>query len=278
MMLKILYLFLVIATPSFFAVSQAEKQGLEGILVEKYYVAGKNDQAANAYAGELKKNAVTYRIYVDLLPGYRFQAAYGSKEHPLFFRTSTSFFNNTDKGGVVASVIPRRSLGKNTVMLDSWLSVGTASELSLGIPKTDDDTSGFVEFEQGYLVNRTKEVPVLPGERDGLKYTLNMPLHTFFGLDSVIQVFGNKGGNEFFVNNGAWACMGKGSMGVDSLSQNRVLIAQLTTDGSLEYELNIQIGTPEGKVQRYVARNPKESEFTHESLVLSTKKSKKTKK
>jgi hypothetical protein len=56
------------------------------------------------------------------------------------------------------------------------------------------------------------------------------------------------------------------------------LIGQVTTDGELSFELNIQIGTPEGKVQRYVARNPMESEFTHESLVLSSKKSKKTKK
>ena len=274
-MLKKLYVLLIAVLPSFITVAQTQQQGLEGILVEQYYMSGKNDLAANSFAGELKKNAVTYRIYVDLLPGYRFQAAYGSKEHPLFIKTSTSFFNNTDKGGVVASVIPRRSLGKNTVMLDSWLSVGSASELSLGIPKEDDDTSGFVEFENGYLINRTKEVPVLPSERDGLKYTLNMPLHTFFGLDSVIQVFGNKGGSEFVVSNGAWACMGKGSMGVDSLSQNKVLIAQITTDGALEYELNIQIGTPEGKVQRYVARNPKDSEFTNATLVMSNKKSKK---
>ena len=274
-MLKKLYVLLIAVLPSFITVAQTQQQGLEGILVEHYYMSGKNDLATNSFAGELKKNAVTYRIYVDLLPGYRFQAAYGSKEHPLFIKTSTSFFNNTDKGGVVASVIPRRSLGKNTVMLDSWLSVGSASELSLGIPKEDDDTSGFVEFENGYLINRTKEVPVLPSERDGLKYTLNMPLHTFFGLDSVIQVFGNKGGSEFVVSNGAWACMGKGSMGVDSLSHNKVLIAQITTDGALEYELNIQIGTPEGKVQRYVARNPKDSEFTNATLVMSNKKSKK---
>ena len=274
---KKLYVLLIFVMPSFFAVSQTEEQGLEGVVVEKYYVSGKNDLEANSFAGELKKNSVTYRIYVDLLPGYRFQAAFGSNEHPLFFRTNTSFFNNTDKGGVVASVIPRRSLGKNTVMLDSWLSVGTASELSLGIPKEEDDTSGFVAFENGYLVNRTKDVSVLPSERDGLKYSLNMPIHTFFGLDSVIQVFGSKGGNEFYVNNGAWACMGRGSIGVDSLSHNKVLIAQLTTDGILEYELNIQIVTPKGKVQRYVARNPKEIEFTDDSLVLSKNKSNKNK-
>jgi hypothetical protein len=258
---------------------QIIEQGLEGIIVEKYYVSGKNDLAANDYAGKLRKNATTYRIFVDLLPQYRFQAAYGSKEHPLYFKTSTSFFNNTDKGGVAASLIPMRNLGKNTVMLDSWLSVGTSGELTLGIPKNDDDTSKLIEFQSGFLNNKSKCVTFSPREKDGLKYTLDMPLHTLFGLDSVIQTFGYKGGNEFYVDNGAWACMGKGSMGVDSLSHNRVLIAQLTTDGTLEFELNLQILTPEGKVQRFVARNPQGQEFISESLVRTRKSSinKKTK-
>jgi hypothetical protein len=246
-------------------------RGLEGIIVEKYYVSGKDDLAANDYAGKLKKNATTYRIFVDLLPQYRFQAAYGSKEHPLYFKTSTSFFNNTDKGGVAASLIPMRNLGKNTVMLDSWLSVGTSGELTLGIPKEDDDTSKLIEFQSGFLNGKSRCVAFSPRERDGMKYSLNMPLHTLFGLDSAIQVFGYKGGKEFYIDNGAWACMGKGSMGVDSLTKNRVLIAQLTTNGDLEFELNIQIGTPEGKIQRYVARNPQEGELTLESLERTKK-------
>jgi hypothetical protein len=273
------WVFLLLISMSVRAQCQIMEQGLEGVIVEKYYVSGKDDLAANDYAGKLKKNATTYRIFVDLLPRYRFQAAYGSKEHPLYFKTSTSFFNNTDKGGVVASVIPMRNLGKNTVMLDSWLSVGTSGELTLGIPKEDDDTSKLVEFQSGFLNNKSRCVRFSPRERDGMKYTLDMPLHTFFALDSVIQTFGNKGGNEFYVDNGAWACMGKGSMGVDSLSHNRVLIAQLTTDGTLEFELNLQIGTPDGKVQRFVARNPQEQEFINESLVRTRKSSinKKTK-
>jgi hypothetical protein len=245
-----------------------DQPGLEGIFVEKFYIAGKEDLVSNSYAGELKQHSVTYRIYVDLLPRYRFQAAYGSKEHPLFFRTTTSFYNNTDKGGVVASIIPRRSIGRNTVLLDSWLSVGTAGELCLGVPKEDDDAADFVEFEESFLRNHSKDIGYPIRERDGMKYSLDMPLHTFFGLDSAIQVFGYKGGKEFYLDNGAWACMGKGSLGVDSLSRNRILIAQLTTDGKLEFELNLQIATPEGKIQRFVARNPKENEYVNESLIL----------
>jgi hypothetical protein len=263
---------------SCFFSAQETRHGLEGIIVEKYYKTTKEDLLVNNIGGNLKKNSTTYRIFVDLLPGYRFQAAYGSGEHPLYIKTTTDFYNNIDKGSTVASLIPRRSLGKNTVMLDSWISVGTAGELSLGILKEEDDSTETIPHESNLLSGTDIETGSSLKVKDGLTYSIEMPSHTLFGLDSVIQVFGNKGGNEFVVNNGAWACMGKGSLGPDSLTNNRILIGQVTTDGELSFELNIQIGTPEGKVQRYVARNPMESEFTHESLVLSSKKSKKTKK
>ena len=62
------------------------QNGLENIIVEKYYVANAADAAAadvdatNAgYAtGALPVGSVTYRVYADLLPGYKVQALYGT--------------------------------------------------------------------------------------------------------------------------------------------------------------------------------------------------------
>ena len=68
--------------------------------------------------------------------------------------------------------------------------------------------------------------------------------------------------------------MGKGSQGADSLS-NKILIAQFTTYGKLSYQLNLLIGTPDGKSEKYVAHNPIEGEFTHPDLYSITKKIKK---
>ena len=73
-------------------------------------------------------------------------------------------------------------------------------------------------------------------------------------------------GKSFRIENGAWACMGKGVSGVDSLGSNTILIAQITTKGKLNYELNLLLRTAEGKEQKFVAKDPIENEFLHPSL------------
>ena len=66
--------------------------GLENIIVEKYYVSNAAD--AGGSMGTLPVGSVTYRIFADLLPGFKFQALYGIPTHELRFETTTSFFNN----------------------------------------------------------------------------------------------------------------------------------------------------------------------------------------
>ena len=108
--------------------SAAQTNGLERIIVEKYYVSSKQDSEASNLTGKLAKGSVTYRVFVDLVPGHRFSMAYGSSTHPLFFKTNTYFYNHIENGSTVASTVLKRKLSKNTLMLDSWLSVGTAAE------------------------------------------------------------------------------------------------------------------------------------------------------
>jgi hypothetical protein len=248
------------------------QNGLETILVEKYYVSDANDTIANSYAGKLPIGSTTYRIYADLLPGYRFQAAYGTSSHNLFFKTTTLFFNNEDRGNVIANVIPLRNLKQNTVMLDSWLSVGSAAEDCFGILKEDDDSLYSVLHDKLFLQNKSFDgIPV--SLKDGLMESENIPRPTFFKIDSAAAVFNNsQKGGYFYTDNGAWACLGAGSVGPDSLTTNRVLIAQITTDGEFSFELNIQIGTPiTGVSQKYVARNPVNNEILLPSLIFNSK-------
>jgi hypothetical protein len=86
--------------------------------------------------------------------------------------------------------------------------------------------------------------------------TINSP--TRLGADNQFAMLDaqNDGTNGpvFSTTDGSWASLG-GSMGPDA-ETNQVLIAQITTDGILSFELNIQIGTPEGNVEKYVASNP----------------------
>ena len=63
------------------AVTKAQN-GLEGVIVETYYVSEPNDTNANIVGGVLPVGSVTYRVYLDLLPGYKFQVCYGIIDHP----------------------------------------------------------------------------------------------------------------------------------------------------------------------------------------------------
>ena len=106
----------------------AKAQGLENVIVERYYVSDANDAAGSS--GALPVGSVTYRIYADMLPGYKFQAIYGIPAHTLKLTTSTSFFNNEDRGATTPSYTKLQAKA-NTVMLDSWFSVGAAFFLSV---------------------------------------------------------------------------------------------------------------------------------------------------
>ena len=258
------------------------QDGLEGIIVEKFYVSTKADNAGKMYSGDLPKGSVTYRIYVDLKPGYRFQAAYGSQEHPLIIESSENFFNHVEAGNIQPSIIPQRTYKKNIALLDSWLSVGSCGEGHLGILKEYDDTISdkYIKFEKGYFRNKKKIIPLY--EKDGMKSSPFVPFTTVFNFDSLSHVLGSiTRSKKLKIDNAGWAFLGKGTLGADSLTTNCVLIAQLTTHGSLNFELNLLIGGPNGTSQTYVARSPNQlkNEWTHPDLIFNSEnKKKKTKK
>jgi hypothetical protein len=259
------------------------QDGLEGIVVEKFYVSTKADNAGKLYSGDLPDGSVTYRIYVDLKPGFRFQAAYGTPTHPLIIQSSENFYNHLETGNIQPNIIPERTYKKNIALLDSWLSAGACAEGHLGIMKEYDDTISdkFIGFEKGYFKGKKKSIPLY--EIDGMKRSAVLPVPTFFQMDFLSKVIGTTTSEKrIYTDNGAWACLGKGSVGADSLSTNCVLIGQLTTRGNLNFELNLLIGSPDGTSQKYVAKNPvgEEGELTHSELTFNSnsKKNKSKKK
>ncbi|MFN9799317.1 MAG: hypothetical protein ACK54P_04800, partial [Bacteroidota bacterium] len=98
-------------------------QGLEGIIVETYYISNAND-ATDTDGGSLAVGSTTYRIFVDMAPGYEIQAVYGNANHELRIATTTQFFNNVDRGELTGNAINDARVDENTVALDSWLSMG----------------------------------------------------------------------------------------------------------------------------------------------------------
>jgi hypothetical protein len=246
------------------------QNALEGIIVEKYYVSSKKDNSKKNLSGELPVGSTTYRIYVDMAPGCRFMAAYGSPGHPLEINSTENIYNHMDNGAEHPIRIPERTYKKNIVPLDSWITIGPAGENYFGVLKEADtlkDIARVVPFEKGFLMSKKKEMGFSLQDRDGFLRTENIPDITLYNIDSnlnVLRMVSN--GKSFRIENGAWACMGKGVCGVDSLGSNTILIAQITTKGKLNYELNLLLRNADGKEQKFVAKDPIENEILHQSL------------
>ncbi len=247
------------------SLTQAQN-GLQKIVVEKYYKANAADAAASV--GTLPVGSVTYRIYADMLPGYKFQMAYGNANHTLILQTSTKFFNNEDRGATTPYGIGTANLKNNTVALDSWISVGAAATGQLGVLKSDDDGVNNYISANTVLKNNPGGSYGLPlTAQDGMVAGTTAPadISILPGLDLSALDATSQAGSLVTTNSSAWSCLA-GAVGPNP-DTNRVLIAQITTDGVFHYELNIQIGTPLGGTEKYVTSNPIGVEKTIPSLV-----------
>jgi hypothetical protein len=261
-----LFVFLFVSVVSLYA-----QDALEGIIVEKYYVSTKKDNAKKNLSGALAVGSTTYRIYVDMAPGCRFIMAYGSPTHPLEISSTELIYNHADIGAEHPIRIPERTYKRNIVPLDSWITIGPAGENYMGVLKDADTLKDFgnvVSFEKGFLLSNKKEMGYSLTERDGFLRSEQIPNITLYNIDTNVNVLRMETkGKTFRTENGAWACMGKGACGVDSLGSNTILIAQITTKGQLSYELNLMLRNEKGAVQTFVAKDPIETEVLHKSLI-----------
>jgi chitodextrinase len=266
--MKKIFSLIFILSALFVSKSNAQN-GLENVIIEKYYVSNAADSAASATAagGNLPVGSVTYRVYADLLPGYKFQALYGVAAHPLTISTSTTFFNEENFGGTSPNGISANNNRRNAVMLDSWFSVGGSSAGKMGVLKTED-TDGSVGNANGVLLNADPSAGIAISVQDGQIVAAPQAV-TFVGINNtgngdlgVFDALSGVGGS-FTTSNGSIASL-NGSTG--PTATNRVLIGQFTTNGILTYALNIQVGTPTGGVQNFVSSNPTGAEITIASL------------
>lgn len=265
--MKKIYLSLGLIITSIFANAQ---NGLDSVIVEKYYVSTAADTVGQKGTGILPVGSVTYRVFVDMATGYNFQALYGTSNtnvvpfvplHTLIISTSTSFFNNVDRGASSPEGIPSNHIKDNTVALDSWFSVGAAASGQVGVLKSEDNGSANLLFPHnpaGILTNTITSVFVPLSSQDGMVAGSPQSV-TFVGLnsstsssDNVDSAFGSLSlqRNLFSTSNGSISSL---SHSAGPLASNRVLVGQFTTDGVFHFELNLQLGTPGNGTERYVA-------------------------
>jgi hypothetical protein len=265
----ILGLGLMVASSSVFS------QGLQGIVVEKYYQADANDVAnatSNGAVTPLTTNSVTYRVYVDMAAGYKFNSLFGNAAHNLTVNTTTGFYNDPSYGvslnpGTISGV----NIRKNTAMIDSWFTTGGAAGSKAGVLKSED-TDGTVGHANGLLANNPGGCFGLPimgaSGQDGFLPSSGTTyvVPNGLGLGTALDVLDQTNGGSIVLTNGSIAALG----GVQGpTSSNMVLVAQFTTNGQLSFALNLQIqNIATGVAENYVSSSPTGAELTHPSLTL----------
>ena len=261
----------------------AQAQGIDGIIVEKYYVANAAD-AANSAANSanpllIAGQSVTYRVYVDMAAGWKFSLLKGNANHPLKIATTTAFYNDPNNGVEIgAQGISGANIKKNTVHMDSYLTTGGVSAGKVAVIEAED-TDGSLGNTQNILQNNPGGLYGLPINsgtgivastiaRDGLiNGTAPVPTAVGFGgAGTPSDVFiDNAAVGTFSTTNGAMSALG-GAFGFGP--NNTMLLGQFTTDGVFTFELNIQLINPSGTAVEYVASAPIAGETVFPGLTL----------
>jgi len=272
-MKRILYLLILFS----FVIPVSVFAQLENIIVETYYISDAND-ATDTLGGYLEPGSVTYRIYIDLLPGYKLIKLYGDANHTLKISSTANFFNNSQDGVSFAKDMVKSRLSEGTVALDTWLTLGEATKKAtktyFGVLKTQDKSGSFVggsnndggsaAIATGLLVNADSSAGIPITTSDGFDTMVVVPTGWYEnGIVSISgdsTIFGSLLPDSQFISNSAYIEFTSGVRGVNPDS-NQILIAQLTTKGQLSFELNIQVSDSSGNITNYIA-NGHDSDYT----------------
>ncbi|MBL7963111.1 MAG: hypothetical protein JNM31_04615 [Flavobacteriales bacterium] len=235
---------------------------IDSVFVELYHVLPDTTGSGSAL--------MTYRIYVDLAPGHQLEMVYGDEAHELMIRTTTDFFNSTDPAKFGSEVHgDRLDVGYNA--LDTYITVGAASDRHWGIPRNMDRDGSVLHCppypSHPILMHAGRPVRMEPlCVNDGLLAadTIKDVVNFLFASSYLSHIRGS----VLHTINGAWAVLG-GTRG--PTDENIILLAQLTTTGVLSFRMNLQIGTPDGRSLKFVSdANVKDGEIHHPDLFHGT--------
>ena len=256
--------------------NSAMAQGLEGIIVERYYQADATDAqytSDQGYTNPLTAGAVTYRVYVDMAAGYKFVQMFGTPSKNLLFNTTTNFYNDENYDSQTGPTTSVLNTKKHTAMLDSWITAGGAAGIKVGVPK-DEDTDGSIAnpHTNGLLNNNPGGCFGLglvgASGKDGLlpssATTYTAPNVLGMGGTILDALVAGNALSSITVSNGSIAALG-GIVG--ATSSNKVLIGQFTTSGTFTFSINVQLLSPTGTAENYVYGTPGAGQLTNATLI-----------
>ncbi len=252
-MKKFLFIFIL------FSCAITTRAQLERVIVERYYVSDEND-ATDEFGGGVPVGTVTYRVFVDLMPGTVLKKIYGSPTRVFEVVSSESFFNHESDGQSFAKDFIRARYLEGTVALDTWLTLGQTTRLqggvvNFGILKERDTNGSFIgganndggsaEITDGLLKNEDPSAGIPLTTADGMFALSQAPTDWFSnGLTDFVTgedttMFGSINTRTFFRSN-QFELSNSGVTGVEE-NENQILIAQLSTLGDLSFIMNIEV-------------------------------------
>jgi predicted lipoprotein with Yx(FWY)xxD motif len=226
------------------------QNGLEGIIVEEYYVTDAADAAIVSGIQGPPEGSVVYRVYVDLAPGWRLQQIIGNIPNPIEVSTTTGFYN-PPTGAATADAINAALFGLGATPLDSYVSFGVGGPNGFtgtfsGVLKVED-TDGSIYASDPRFQNTVEPINVV----DGL-LAINGTSAAFLDNAAPKDFVTVNGGGSYLAPNNGWFNL-SGAQG--PTAENKILIGQFTTDGEFSFKIN---------VQAFDSNNPTVSElYTH---------------
>ena len=252
------------------------KAQIQNVIVEKYYVSDTLDATDSAnfvmdptyLTPILPVGSITYRVYVQLDSGYKLKKIYGTPCNPLKIESSANFFNNIGRPSAYFGYLLNKSwFGSNpTLALDSWLTLGLCARNSTstiryrGVLKSEDSDGsiiggtnnggGTAGIVGGIVRNNDVTAGIPVDTADGMEIntsTFTPPFSTGIldGTPADTTVFGNTNIGSHFISTNAYLQETSGVSG-DSLLGNKILVAQLTTTGTITFDLNLELIDPTG--------------------------------
>ncbi|MEO8067368.1 MAG: T9SS type A sorting domain-containing protein [Flavobacteriales bacterium] len=239
----------------------AAQSALENVILEKYYISDANDAADTDGGTLLAEGSVTYRIFLDMGADCKLRGLFADSLHPFIISSTTVLFNNNDRGDKYGHEIDDARLDENTVALDSWLSLGDASDAHTGVLKVDDadgsivgganNDGGSEGVPGGLLANAHPDAGTAITTADGLVPSSGQAPPGFLFLGDVLEPLYDENSDSSYMaqNMVMQSPAGIAGYGVD----NKILIAQITTTGELGFHLNVEIIDANGVAQKFVA-------------------------
>ncbi|MBK8807692.1 MAG: T9SS type A sorting domain-containing protein [Bacteroidales bacterium] len=231
--------------------AQISNKTIECVIIDTFYIASPADTFAfdGEWVKPLKKGSVTYRIYLDLALWARLLRFFGDTAHSLNVTSTDTIFNHTSSGEQYGFSIKNKWLNENVTFLDSWFTIGLATDKHLGVRQEDDNDGVLNKILELDTILKNKDLSMKYSlhERDGLMGSDNYSESNLkYNLPEKDSAFGKAIINNKYYNDDFYIATASdsGVSGYDD--QNIILLAQITTKGKLSFSFNVEILSADG--------------------------------